>query len=128
MKRLSTGSTFEKSAGYSRMIESSGWIVSAGTTGFDYESMMISEEIEKQVMQSIINIEKCLEVYGCTLQDIVVCNWIITDRKYFNVAGNILKKRFAPNAPAMMTTIAQLVDERMKFEMQIFARVEKHDV
>lgn len=128
MKRLSTGSTFEKLAGYSRMIESSGWVVSSGTTGFDYESMIISEKIEKQVMQSIKNIEKGLEVYGCTLQNVVVCNWIITDREYFNVAGNILKKRFAPNAPVMMTTIAQLVDERMKFEMQIFAKIESHAV
>ena len=121
MKKITTNSSFEAQAGYSRMIGDKDWVVSAGTTGFNYKTMTIEKELEKQVIQTIKNIELYLSEYNCTLDDVVVCNWIITKRKYFPIAGEILKKYFSKSKPTMMTTVCKLVDKRMKFEIQIFA-------
>lgn len=104
------------------MIGDAGWIVSAGTTGFDYNKMQIEDSLEKQVEQAVANIRSYLKEYGATLHDVKICNWIITDRKYFELAGGILKRHFYPNKPVMMTLVCELVDERMKFEMQVFVR------
>ena len=104
------------------MISFDDWVVSAGTTGYDYENMTISESLEDQVNQTIDNIKKYLEYHDCTLQDIIVFNWVITDKKYFEAAGALLKKKLQPNRPVMMTTIVHLVDDRMKFEAQILAK------
>jgi len=122
MKKLSSNSLFEKQAGYSRMIGNDDWVLSAGTTGFDYQNMTIDKELEKQVLKTIKNIEEYLAEYDCTLKDVIQCNWIITKRKYFKVTGEILKQYFFKSKPVMMTTVCKLIDKRMKFEMQIIAK------
>ena len=38
---ISSGSTFEKSIGYSRALVDGDWIFVSGTTGFDYSTMTI---------------------------------------------------------------------------------------
>jgi enamine deaminase RidA (YjgF/YER057c/UK114 family) len=122
---ISSESSFEKLAGYSRMVVDSDWIFSAGTTGFDYTKMTISNSLEQQVEQAIENIRNFLAKADATLQDVVQCNWVITKREYFASCGKLLSKAFFPNEPAMMTLVCDLVDKKMKFEIQIVARTMK---
>jgi len=50
MKRvlISSGSTFESEIGYSRAVVQGDWVFVSGTTGFDYTTMTISEDLETQ--------------------------------------------------------------------------------
>lgn len=117
-----TDSEFEKLCGYVRAREIDGWVFVSGTTGFDYSTMQIAESVEDQTVQTIRNIESALNAFELSLQDVVQCNWIITDRGDFEIVGGILKNSLADAAPVMMTLVAGLVDPRMKFEMQVIAR------
>ena len=45
---ISSGSTFEKEIGYSRAVADGDWVFVSGTTGFDYASMTIADDIVEQ--------------------------------------------------------------------------------
>jgi enamine deaminase RidA (YjgF/YER057c/UK114 family) len=53
MRRLiSSGSRFEADIGYSRAVVDGDWIFVSGTTGFDYATMTISEDVAEQTGKS----------------------------------------------------------------------------
>jgi enamine deaminase RidA (YjgF/YER057c/UK114 family) len=54
MRRLiSSGSRFEAEAGYSRAVVDGEFVFVAGTTGFDYAAMTISEDPAEQDRQAL---------------------------------------------------------------------------
>ena len=53
---ISSGSTFETEIGYSRAVVVDNWIFVSGTTGYNYNTMKISESVEEQADQCIKNI------------------------------------------------------------------------
>ena len=58
--RISSGSTFEAQIGYSRAVVAGDWVFVSGTTGFDYETMSIAEDLVLQTEQCMRNIESAL--------------------------------------------------------------------
>ena len=58
---ISSGSTFEQEIGYSRAVVEGDWIFVSGTTGYDYATMTISENIDEQTEQCLKNIEAALK-------------------------------------------------------------------
>jgi enamine deaminase RidA (YjgF/YER057c/UK114 family) len=98
------------------------WIFVAGTTGFDYQMMTIPDSLDDQVKQTIANVRMYLARVDANLADVVQCNWVITERAHFVDCAKLLAMAFRPNRPAMMTLVCNLIDERMKFEMQVIAR------
>jgi len=53
MRRLiSSGSPFEAAGGYSRAVVDGEWVFVAGTTGFDYAAMTISDDPAEQTRQA----------------------------------------------------------------------------
>jgi enamine deaminase RidA (YjgF/YER057c/UK114 family) len=80
MRRLiSSGSSFEAEAGYSRAVVDGEWIFVAGTTGFDYAQMTIAEDPVEQVRQAVRNIEKALAEAGASLADVVRVRYYVPD-------------------------------------------------
>ncbi len=69
-KLISSGSTFEEKIGYSRAVLAGNMIFVSGTTGYDYESMTISEDIGKQTEQCIKNIENKSSLIACCISQI----------------------------------------------------------
>lgn len=116
-----SGSQFEAVAGYARVVKDGPWAFSAGTTGFDYKNMTISDDIVMQTLKAVENIKVALKDVGFLVSDVIQCNWVITDRDYFVPCGKILSDFFEETRPAMMTMVCQLIDPRMKFEMQVIA-------
>ena len=45
---ISSGSQFEQDIGYSRAVVDGEWVFVSGTTGFDYDSMSISDSLLEQ--------------------------------------------------------------------------------
>eukprot|EP01040_Poterioochromonas_malhamensis_P005874 gene5874-6316_t len=51
---ISSGSTFESTIGYSRaVVVDEEWVFVSGTTGFDYSTMTISEDVAEQTKQCL---------------------------------------------------------------------------
>ena len=47
-KLVTTGSPFEKTAGYSRAVADGDWCFVSGTTGYDYATMIMPDGVEAQ--------------------------------------------------------------------------------
>ncbi|TMJ00212.1 MAG: RidA family protein, partial [Alphaproteobacteria bacterium] len=68
MRRLiSSGSPFEAAGGYSRAVVDGEWVFVAGSTGFDYAAMTISDDPAEQARQALRNIERALTEAGASL-------------------------------------------------------------
>ena len=72
MRRLiSTGSPFEKAAGYSRAVVDGDWCFVAGTTGYDYATMAMPDTVEQQARNALATIARALGEAGFSLADVV---------------------------------------------------------
>ncbi len=121
-KLISSGSPFEKKAGYSRAVVEDEWVFVAGTTGFDYSTMSISKDLAEQVHQTFRNIGSALEKAGATLADVVRANYIVPDAKDWPEIVPILGHYFGEIRPASTAIIAGLIDPRMRIEIEVTAR------
>jgi enamine deaminase RidA (YjgF/YER057c/UK114 family) len=122
-KLISSGSTFEEQVGYSRAVVAGNMIFVSGTTGYDYESMTISEDIGKQTEQCIKNIEKALKQADASLADIVRLTYILPDGTQFEKCWPVLKKYFGEIRPAATMISAGLANEQMKIEIEATALI-----
>jgi enamine deaminase RidA (YjgF/YER057c/UK114 family) len=121
-KLISSGSAFEKTAGYSRAVLDGEWIFVSGTTGFDYARMAIAEELEEQVHQTFRNIAAALEQAGAALTDVVRANYIVPRPEDWPQIVPLLGRYFGEIRPASTAIIAGLVDPRMRIEIEVTAR------
>jgi enamine deaminase RidA (YjgF/YER057c/UK114 family) len=120
---ISSGSDFEKLAGYSRAVVENGLVHVSGTTGFDYATMSIKDDLIAQTHQTFANISAALKQAGCTLDDVVRVHYLLTDVSYFNQAAPIFGEYFKQARPAATALVVGLVDPRMKIEIEVTARL-----
>jgi enamine deaminase RidA (YjgF/YER057c/UK114 family) len=118
---ISSGSTFEHEIGYSRAVVQGDWVFVSGTTGFDYTTMTISEDIETQTDQCFQNIATALEQAGSSLNDVVRATYVLPNGSEFPKCWPVLTKYFGAVRPAAMMISAGLADPRMKIEIEVTA-------
>lgn len=118
-RQISSGSKFEAEIGYSRAIADGDWIWVSGTTGFNYETMTISDDVTEQADQTLKNIAAAMEKAGFTLADVVRANYIFPDTKDFEPCWPVLRKYFGDIRPASTMIAAGLADPRMKIEIEV---------
>ena len=118
---ISSGSVFEEQMGYSRAVVDGNWVFVSGTTGFDYATMTISDDVGGQTEQCLKNIQSALQEAGAQLQDVVRVMYILPDAKEFPACWPILRKYFGTIRPAATMIAAGLADPRMKIEIQVTA-------
>ena len=121
-KLISSGSTFEKIAGFSRAVVDGDWVFVAGTTGYDYATMTIASDVASQTRQTFRNIEQALAQAGCTLKDVVRVHYYLTDQAYFQQVAPIFGEFMGEVRPAATALICGLVDPAMKIEIEVTAR------
>jgi enamine deaminase RidA (YjgF/YER057c/UK114 family) len=118
---ITSGSTFEAQIGYSRAVVVGDWVFVSGTTGFDYATMTISDDVVTQAEQCLQNIAKALAEAGCTLDDVVRVNYVLPDGADFEPCWPVLRQHFGKAKPAAMVITAGLLDPRMKIEIEVTA-------
>jgi enamine deaminase RidA (YjgF/YER057c/UK114 family) len=122
--KISSGSSFEKEIGYSRGLKVGNTIYISGTTGYNYATMQIDEDVAKQTEQCILNIEKALSDAGATLADIVKLTYILPNADDFKLCWPNLKKYFGETRPAATMISAGLADDKMKIEIEAIAIIQ----
>jgi enamine deaminase RidA (YjgF/YER057c/UK114 family) len=118
---ISSGSTFENEIGYSRAVVDGDWIFISGTTGFDYGTMTISDDIAGQTEQCLKNIEYALRQANADIKDIVRVLYIVPQANEFSKCWPVLRKYFDEVRPAATMISAGLADIKMKIEIQVTA-------
>jgi enamine deaminase RidA (YjgF/YER057c/UK114 family) len=123
MKRqlISSGSPFEAQIGYSRAVVAGDWVFVSGTTGFDYTTMTISDDVVQQAEQCLLNIQAALQQAGASLDDVVRVNYVLPDATLFEACWPVLRKHLGKARPAAMMISAGLLDPRMKIEIEVTA-------
>jgi enamine deaminase RidA (YjgF/YER057c/UK114 family) len=123
MRRLiSSGSPYEAAFGYSRAVVDGEFVFVAGTTGFDYTLMTISDDPAEQARQALRNIEAALAEAGASLADVVRVRYYLPDAADWPLVGPVLGEAFGRVRPAATALICGLIDPRMKIEIEVTAR------
>jgi enamine deaminase RidA (YjgF/YER057c/UK114 family) len=96
-RAILSGSTFEERIGYARAVVDGDWVHVSGTTGFDYTTMTISD-------------------------DVVRVRYLLPDRDDFEPCWPVLRRAFGGTRPAATMLVCGLADPRMKIEIEAYAR------
>jgi len=120
---ISSGSSFEKVAGYSRVVVDGEWIFVSGTTGYDYSNMTISPDLETQTRQVFSNLQQALSGAGAALSDVVRVHYYLTGQGQFEKVAPVFGEYFGDIRPAATAVICGLVDPAMLIEIEVTARV-----
>jgi enamine deaminase RidA (YjgF/YER057c/UK114 family) len=80
---ISSGSKFEQDIGYSRAVVDGEWVFVSGTTGFNYATMTIEDDVVAQCEQTLKNIGAALEKAGASFEDVVRVHYLITPGEDF---------------------------------------------
>ena len=100
---ISTGSPFEKTAGYSRAVIDGDFAFVAGTTGYDYTTMTMPADVTSQSRNCFKTIEAALKEAGFAMADIVRATYYITDARDADAAFRGLRRssrRYPPGRDA----------------------------
>ncbi|MER7205432.1 RidA family protein [Streptosporangium sp. NPDC000239] len=117
-----SGSTFEEEIGYARAVVDGDRVHVSGTTGFDYATMTISDDVVEQAEQCLRNIESALTQAGCSFADVVRVRYMLPDRADFELCWPALRRRFGEVRPAATMIVCGLSDPRMRIEIEVDAR------
>jgi enamine deaminase RidA (YjgF/YER057c/UK114 family) len=120
---ISTGSPFEKAAGFSRAVIDGDFAFVAGTTGYDYTTMAMPEDVTSQSRNCFKTIEAALGEAGFAMADIVRATYYLTDVRnadaHFAVCGEFLGEI---RPAATLLVVAALLKPEMKVEIEVTAK------
>jgi enamine deaminase RidA (YjgF/YER057c/UK114 family) len=121
MKRISTGSPFEATMGYSRAVVKGGWCFVSGVTGYDYATMVMPESVADQANNCFKTIAWALGQGGFTMDDIVRVQYTVVDAALVDALVPALGQALGTIRPAATMVIAGLIRPEMKVEIEVTA-------
>ena len=111
----------EKTYAMSRAVVQGDWCFVSGTVGYDYSTGDIPEDSAQQAMNTFANIRAALEAAGFELGHTIRVQYTLTDRAHMDAVLPVIRQHFGKILPAATMVIADLVDERMKVEIEVTA-------
>jgi len=120
---ISTGSPFERTAGYSRAVIDGDFAFVSGTTGYDYASMTMPADVTSQTRNCFKTIEGVLTDGGFALADIVRATYYITDAGDADAVFAACGEKLGDIRPAAtLLVVAGLYRPEMKIEIEVTAK------
>lgn len=122
MRRLiTTGSPFETEYAYSRAVVDGEWCFVSGTTGYDYATMTMPDDVGDQAANALATIAKALSEAGFATADVVRVVVYLTDAADQGRIAPHLRASFGEARPANTTVVTGLVRPEMKVEIEVTA-------
>ena len=123
MQRVSTGSPFETKFGYSRAVRHEDTIYVSGTTGYDYASMTMPDDVGTQASNALATIDKALREAGSSIADTVRVVYYVGDRSLVDAVVAAVGPVFKDIRPAASMLIVQMIEPGMQIEIEVTARI-----
>ena len=120
---ISSGSTFEREIGYSRAVRVGAQVFVSGTTGFDYATMTIENDVLAQTRQCLKNLDAALRQAGSSMRDVVRVRYLLPKAADFPATWPALREAFGEIRPAATMQECGLADSRMRIEIEVDAIV-----
>ena len=127
VRRISTGSPFEATFGYSRAVVDGDMVYVSGTTGYDYSTMKMPELVGDQARNALKTIEKALNEAGADIKDVVQVRYYVGDRADVDDVVKAVGPVFADIRPAAAMLLVGMIEEAMKIEIEVTARIGAHN-
>jgi enamine deaminase RidA (YjgF/YER057c/UK114 family) len=120
---ISTGSPFEKTAGYSRAVVDGDFVFVSGTTGYDYATMTMPADVTSQTRNCFKTIEGALTEAGFAMADVVRATYYVTDIKDADAVFAICGATLGEIRPAAtIVAVSALYKPEMKVEIEVTAK------
>jgi enamine deaminase RidA (YjgF/YER057c/UK114 family) len=120
---ISTGSPFEKAAGFSRAVIDGDFAFVAGTTGYDYATMTMPSDVAGQTRNCFKTIEAALHDGGFALADIVRATYYVTDAADADAVFAVCGGKLGDIRPAAtLLVVAGLLKPEMRVEIEVTAK------
>ena len=120
---ISTGSPFEKTAGFSRAVIDGDFAFVAGTTGYDYTTMTMPADVTSQARNCFKTIEETLQGAGFAMADIVRATYYVTDAKDADAVLAVCGEVLGDIRPAAtILVVVALYKPEMKVEIEVTAK------
>jgi enamine deaminase RidA (YjgF/YER057c/UK114 family) len=123
VQRVSTGSPFEATFGYSRAVRHEDTIYVSGTTGYDYATMTMPDDVGQQAANALATIGKALREAGSSIEDTVRVVYYVGDRNDVDAVVKAVGPVFRDIRPAASMLIVQMIEPGMKIEIEVTARI-----
>lgn len=123
VSRVSTGSPFEEKIGYSRAVSAGGVAYVSGTTGYDYATMVMPDDVETQCHNTLVTIDRALRELGSGLEHVLKVTYIVPNRADWPLCWPVVSEAFATARPAATMISAALQEPEMKIEIEVIARI-----
>jgi len=123
---ISSGSPFEAKIGYSRAVVDGSTIYVSGTTGYDYETMVMPEDAGQQARNALRTIAHALDQAGSSIKDVVRVRYYITDMAYYDALVAVVGEVFRDIRPAATMLVCGLTRPEMKIEIEVTAHLGAH--
>ena len=95
----------------------------SGTTGYDYSTMKMPESVGEQAKNALATIEKALLEAGAKMADVVRVTYYLGDRSYVNEVVKAVGPVFSDIRPAATMLLVGMIEEAMKIEIEVEARI-----
>src|ERR1700753_1304572 len=120
---ISTGSPFEKTAGYSPAVIDGDFAFVSCTTGYDYIPMTMPADVTSQTRNCFKTIEGALKEGGFALADVVRATYYVTDAGDMDAVFAVCGEQFVDIRPAAtILAVAGLYKPEMKVEIEVTAK------
>ncbi len=120
---ISSGSPFEKIAGYSRAVVDGNFAFVAGTTGYDPTTRIMPDDVAQQTRNCFTVIRTALEEGGFAMEDIVRATYYITDIKDADAVFAVCGETLGDIRPAAsLIAVSALYKAEMKVEIEVTAK------
>lgn len=124
---ISSGSPFEKLAGYSRAVVDGDFCFVAGTTGYDYTTMIMPTDVTAQTYNCFKTIRSALEEAGFAMADIIRATYYITNAQDADAVFIVCGEHLGQIRPAAtLLVVAGLYRPEMKVEIEVTAKRRSH--
>ena len=119
---ISTGSPFETAYGYSRAVIDQGFVFVSGTTGYDYQTMLMPDDVAEQTRTIFKTVAGVLEQAGSSLERVTRIQIFVTDPAYCEPVLKVCGEVLHGIRPASgIYVIAGLLKAEMKVEIEVTA-------
>lgn len=121
MKRISTGSPFEATLGFSRAVVKGDWCFVSGITGYDYATMRMPPAAVDQARNCFATIARVLAEGGFDMADIVRVQYTLADAALVDAVAPALGEALGQIRPAATMVVAGLIRPEMLIEIEVTA-------
>ena len=128
--KVKTGSKFEETGSYSRVVAVADWIYVSNTAGRNPETKELAEDPVEQAQQVFSTIEKALLAVDSCLADVVCSRVFIQDPADVHIVMEFIGQTFRGINPATTVTCPPLGSTTYKVEVEVtaFRGASKQDI